>query len=81
MPRSQSVREYRNVTVGDLGTRLDGVDPSFFRSNSELPDQWEILFDDISLCKNIGEGASGRVYSGELLRQMDVTKGGKKSTR
>ena len=53
------------------GLRLE-LTPNFFRSSSEIPDQWEVLFDDISLCKIIGEGAFGKVYSGELLRQTDV---------
>ena len=52
-----------------------------FRSNSELFDQFEVLFDDITLDKIIGEGAFGKVYSGRLLKQtMEVGKG-KKSTQ
>jgi len=51
------------------------------RSNSELFDQFEVLFDDITLDKIIGEGAFGKVYSGRLLKQtMEVGKG-KKSTQ
>ena len=48
-----------------------------FRSNSELfQDPWEILFNDISLNRIIGEGAFGKVYSGRLLKQtMEVGKG------
>ncbi|KAL9957968.1 hypothetical protein ACROYT_G034928 [Oculina patagonica] len=42
------------------------------RSNSELSDPFEILFDDISLHKIIGEGAFGKVYSGELLKRIMV---------
>ena len=42
----------------------------FFRSNSELLDPWEVLFDDISLHRIIGEGAFGKVYKGELLKQI-----------
>ena len=46
------------------------------RTNSELSDPWEVLFDDISLHRIIGEGAFGKVYSGELLTQfMEVGKG------
>ena len=46
---------------------------SLFRSNSGLFDPWEVLFDDISLHKIIGEGAFGKVYSGRLLKQtMEV---------
>ena len=38
-------------------------------------DPWEVLFDDISLHRIIGEGAFGKVYSGELLKQtMEVEK-------
>ena len=51
------------------------------RSNSDLSDQWEVLFDDISLNKIIGEGAFGKVYSGELLKQTDATNKRKMSTR
>ena len=44
-----------------------------FRSNSELSDPFEVLFDDISLDKIIGEGAFGKVYSGRLLKEtMEV---------
>jgi len=51
-----------------------------FRSNSELFDQFEVLFDDISLDTIIGEGAFGKVYSGRLLKQtMEVGKGKKSS--
>jgi len=48
-----------------------------FRSNAQLfQDPWEILFDDISLNRIIGEGAFGKVYSGRLLKQtMEVGKG------
>ena len=54
----------------------------FFRSNSELLDPREVLFDDISLHKIIGEGAFGKVYSGELLKQiMEVGKGKKSAMR
>ena len=53
-----------------------------FRSNSELFDPFEVLFDDISLDKIIGEGAFGKVYSGRLLKQtMEVKKGRKSSKR
>ena len=53
-----------------------------FRSNSELSDPFEVLFDDISLDKIIGEGAFGRVYRGRLLRQtVEVGKGRKSSKR
>ena len=53
-----------------------------FRSNSELFDPWEVLFDDISLHTIIGEGAFGKVYSGKLLKQsMEVGKGKKSSQR
>ena len=52
-----------------------------FRSNSELPDPFEVLFDDISLHKIIGEGCFGKVYRGELLKQiMEVRKGRKTPT-
>ena len=38
-------------------------------------DPWEVLFDDISLDRIIGEGAFGKVYSGELLKQfMEIGK-------
>ena len=41
-----------------------------FRSKTELfQDPWEVLFDDISLNRVIGEGAFGKVYSGKLLKQ------------
>ena len=51
-----------------------------FRSNSKLFDPFEVLFDDISLDKIIGEGAFGKVYSGRLLKQtMEVKKGRKSS--
>ena len=50
-----------------------------FRSNSELfEDPWEVVFDDISLHRIIGEGAFGKVYSGRLFKQiMEVGKGRK----
>jgi len=41
-----------------------------FRSHSELSDSWEVLFDDISLQRIIGEGAFGKVYRGELLKEL-----------
>ena len=45
-------------------------------------DPWEILFDDISLHRIVGEGAFGKVYSGELLkRHMKVGKGRKSLQR
>ena len=48
-----------------------------FSSNSELlQDSWEILFDDITLHRIIGEGAFGKVYIGKLLKPtMEVGKG------
>ena len=51
-----------------------------FRSNSELfEDPWEVLFDDISLHRIIGEGAFGKVYSGMLLKQtVEVYRTGRK---
>jgi len=53
-----------------------------FRFNSELFDSWEVLFDDISLHNIIGEGAFGKVYRGELLKNlMEVGKGRKPSQR
>ena len=53
-----------------------------FRSNSELSDPLEVLFNDISLNKIIGEGAFGKVYSGRLLKQtMEVGKRKQSSTR
>ena len=52
------------------------------RTNSGLLDPWEVLFDDISLHRIIGEGAFGKVYSGELLKQfMEVGKGRESSLR
>jgi len=47
-----------------------------FSSNSEqFQDPWEVLFDDITLNRFIGEGAFGKVYSGRLLKQtMEVGK-------
>ena len=52
------------------------------RTTLELLDPWEVLFDDISLHRIIGEGAFGKVYSGELLKQtMEVGKGRKPSQR
>ena len=53
-----------------------------FRSNSELSDPLEVLFNDISLNRIIGEGAFGKVYSGRLLKQtIEVGKGKKSSPR
>ena len=53
-----------------------------FRSNSELFDPFEVLFDDIFLDKIIGEGAFGKVYSGRLLKQtIETGIGGKSSQR
>ena len=53
-----------------------------FRSNSELSHPLEVLFNDISLNKIIGEGAFGKVYSGRLLKQtMEVGKRKQSSTR
>ena len=53
-----------------------------FRSNSELSDSFEVLFDDISLDKIIGEGAFGKVYGGRLLKQtMEFGKGRNSSQR
>ena len=53
-----------------------------FRSNSELSDPFEVLFDDILLDKIIGEGAFGKVYRGRLLKQtVEVGKGRKSSKR
>ena len=47
-----------------------------FRSSSELFDPFEVLFDDVSLHKIIGEGTFGKVYSGKLLKQtMEFGKG------
>jgi len=48
-----------------------------FSCNSELlQDSWEVLFDDITLHRIIGEGAFGKVYSGRLLKQtMEAGKG------
>ena len=54
---------------------------SSFRSNSSLFDPWEVLFDDISLHKIIGEGAFGKVYSGKLLKQTTEVVKGKKSSQ
>ena len=52
------------------------------RTNSGLLDPWEIPFDGISLHRIIGEGAFGKVYSGELLKQfMEVAKGKESSQR
>ena len=55
------------------------LDSHVFRSNSAVfVDPWEVLFDDISLHRIIGEGAFGKVYSGRLLKQvMEVGKGRK----
>ena len=54
----------------------------FFRYNSELLEPWEALFDDISLHRIIGEGAFGKVYRGELLKErMEVGKGRKSLQR
>lgn len=45
-------------------------------------DPWEVLFDDISLDRIIGEGAFGKVYSGELLKQfMEIGKERQSSQR
>ena len=53
-----------------------------FSSNSDLlKDPWEILFDDISLNRIVGEGAFGKVYSGKLLKQTMKVGKGKKSTQ
>lgn len=61
----------------------EGSSINVFRSNSELfQDPWEVLFDDISLNRIIGEGAFGKVYSGRLLKQtIEVGKGKKSSPR
>ena len=40
------------------------------RSKLELLDPWEVLFDDISLHTIIGEGEFGKVYRGELLKEL-----------
>ena len=53
----------------------------FFRSNSEFFDPWEVLFDDISLHRIIGEGAFGKVYSGKLLKQTIKVGKRKKSSQ
>lgn len=42
-------------------------------------DPFEIVFDDISLCNLIGEGAFGKVFSAELNKQMETGKEGKSS--
>ena len=52
-----------------------------FRTNSEFFDPLEVLFDDISLNKIIGEGAFGKVYSGRLLKQTIEAEKGKKSSQ
>ena len=59
------------------------LDSHVFRSNSELfKDSWEVVFDDISLHRIIGEGAFGKVYSGRLLKQiMEIGKGRKSLKR
>ena len=59
------------------------LDSHVFRSNSELfEDSWEVVFDDISLHRIIGEGAFGKVYSGRLLKQiMEIGKGRKSLKR
>lgn len=45
-------------------------------------DPWEVLFDDISLDRIIGEGAFGKVYSAELLKQfMEIGKERESSQR
>ena len=66
-------------------TSYDDEGPSIhvFRSNSEVfQDPWEVLFDDISLDRIIGEGAFGKVYSGRLLKQtIEVGKGRKSLQR
>jgi len=47
-----------------------------------LSDPLEVLFNDISLNKIIGEGAFGKVYSGRLLKQtMEVEKRKQSSPR
>ena len=58
----------------------EGSSIHIFRSNSELfQDPWEVLFDDISLNRIIGEGAFGKVYSGRLLKQTIEVEKGRKS--
>ena len=53
-----------------------------FRSNSEhFQDPWEVLFDDISLNRIIGEGVFGKVYSGRLLKQSVEVRKGRKSSQ
>jgi len=52
-----------------------------FRSNSELFDPWEIRFDDVSLHNIIGEGAFGKVYKGEFLKQLTEVGKGRRSSR
>ena len=51
------------------------------RTNSGLLDPWEIPFDGISLHRIIGEGAFGKVYSGELLKQFTEVGKGKESSQ
>jgi len=52
-----------------------------FRTNSDLADHWEVHFDDITLARIIGEGAFGKVYSGEFLKRSDGSRSRRISSR
>ncbi|CAH3159794.1 unnamed protein product [Porites lobata] len=51
------------------------------RTNSELTDHWEVHFDDITLSRIIGEGAFGKVYSGDFFKKSDGSRSRRISSR
>ena len=52
-----------------------------FRTNSELTDHWEVHFDDVTLSRIIGEGAFGKVYSGDFFKKSDGSRSRRISSR
>lgn len=52
-----------------------------FRTNSKLADHWEVHFDDVTLAMIIGEGAFGKVYSGDFFIKSDGSRSRRISSR
>ena len=52
-----------------------------FRTKSELTDHWEVHFDDITLARIIGEGAFGKVYSGDFFKKSNGSRSRRISSR